>query len=198
MEEEKKELPKGKLEEEKAEKEKEEKEEDWAVIHRERAEFRTKYLHALAESENVRKRVYKEKQEYSTRAIESFLRDWVESFDQFEQAMQFAVKASEEVKNWAIGFQMILTQMSSLLEKWEVRPFASEGKIFDPERHEAMEVVERTDLPPNTITREFKRGYLIKGRVLRLANVQVAQKPQEKKEEISEQGGKEEENAERE
>lgn len=142
------------------------------------AESKDKYLRVLAESENARKRLQKEKQEMIQYAQQSLIIDFLNPIDHMENALKFTQQMSNEVKHWAIGFQMILSQFKDVLTSTGVTPFASEGKPFDPHRHEAIESVSSEDFPPGTVIEECLKGYLMGDKVIRPARVKVSKAPQ--------------------
>jgi len=137
-------------------------------------DFKDKYFRQLADMENMRKRMGKEKQEMIRFGIENAIADFLPVVDQFEQALRFADAASPEVKNWAMGFQMILAQFQGALQNQSISAFSSEGALFDPSLHEAVEAVETSDVPEGTILQEFTKGYKSPTRVIRPARVKVA------------------------
>jgi molecular chaperone GrpE len=94
-----------------------------------------------------------------------------------ENALKFVETMSEEVRNWAMGFQMILGQFKEVLHTNGITPFASEGMRFDPSRHHAIETEESEDIPEGTILKEFVKGYTSKERTVRPARVKVAIAP---------------------
>lgn len=146
-------------------------------------ENKEKYLHALAEGENSRKRLQKERQEMMQHAIQNVIVEFINPIDQLENALKFAEQASPEVKNWVIGFNMILEQFKEVLTHHGVSPFASEGHPFDPHFHEAIEVVESEEHPPGTVVKEHLRGYKTSGgKVIRPARVHVSKAPAANKE----------------
>ena len=134
-------------------------------------DYKDKYLRTLAESENIRKRMQKEKQEILRKAREEVILDFLHPLDNFENAVNFSDTMSEEVKNWAIGFQMILSQFKEALCQNSVKAMATEGKLFDPHLHEAVETLETEEVPAGTIIKEFLKGYVIGDRTLRPAKV---------------------------
>lgn len=150
---------------------------EFAKMSEELREWRDKYMRALAESENMRKRLTKEKQEFVEFAKRDLFRDLLDPVDQFTVALAHADNASPDVQQWAMGFKMILTQLEEFLSRQGIKPFDSLGKPFDPSRHEALETIETTEEPDGTILREYKRGYLIHDQLLRPAAVQVAKTP---------------------
>jgi molecular chaperone GrpE len=143
-------------------------------MQKELVEYKDKYLRLLADAENSRKRLQKEKQEISRYAIEGLIADFLHPLDNLENALKFAQDMSEEVKNWAYGFQMILTQFKDVLAQNGVFPIESLGKQFNPHDHEAVEMIETKEEPPGTIIEECVRGYRMGDRTIRAARVKVA------------------------
>lgn len=142
-------------------------------------EFKDKYWRLLAESENVRKRMQKERQELTKYALQNAIIEFLHPLDTFENAINCGDKASDEVKNWAMGFKMILDQFKEILTNHDVVPFDSEGKLFDPHHHEAVEIEESEEHPDGTIIKEFVRGYRMGDKTIRAARVKVAKLPKE-------------------
>lgn len=138
--------------------------------------WKEKYLLTLAEMENMRKRMQKERYEMSKFGIESTIAEFLPPMDNFENALRFAGSASDEVKNWAIGFEMILSQFKEILSNNGIHPFSSVGTAFDPQQHEAVETVETTEGPDGIILQEFNKGYKSATRTIRPARVKVAKR----------------------
>jgi len=153
-------------------------------LQEELSELQNKYLHTLAELENTRKRMQKEKTESLSFAIENTISEFLPLIDNFENALNFANDSSEEVKNWAMGFQMILSQLKDVLHNHGIVPYHSVGNRFDPHLHDAVEIVETNDHEPGSVIEEFAKGYKSALRVIRPARVKVTKKPLEKKEVI--------------
>lgn len=143
--------------------------------------WKQKYFLALAEQENMRKRMQKEKQETLRYCYENCISEFLAPLDNLENALRFTEQASGEVKNWAMGFQMILTQFKEILHNHGVVAFHSEGNTFDPHYHEAVEILETDEHAEGTILKEFTKGYKSASRTIRPARVKVAKMP--KKEE---------------
>ncbi|MES2273583.1 MAG: nucleotide exchange factor GrpE [Chlamydiota bacterium] len=140
-------------------------------------DWKDKYLRALAEQENMRKRIGKEKQDVTRFGIDNAIAEFIPAIDNFENALRFAATATGEVKNWAIGFEMILSQFKEVLFNHGIVAVHAEGIPFDPEFHEAVEIVETTDHPDGTILQEFTKGYKSASRTIRPARVKVAKHP---------------------
>lgn len=141
------------------------------------SEYKDKYLRLLAESENMRKRLAKEKQEMTAYALQQVLAEFLSPIDHMENALGYTEQMSEEVKHWSLGFQMILTQFKDVLSNHGAKSFTSQGAPFDPHFHEAVETVERTDIPAGIVVEEFVKGYKMGERVLRPARVKVSKNP---------------------
>ena len=142
----------------------------------EEIDWKDKYLRTLAEAENMRKRMQKEKQEIARFGIENAISEFLPAIDHFEKALRFAENAAGDIKNWALGFEMILSQFKEVLHNHGIVAFHSEGNTFDPEFHEAVEIVDTNDHPDGTILQEFTKGYKSASRTLRPARVKVAKK----------------------
>ncbi|MCB1110638.1 MAG: nucleotide exchange factor GrpE, partial [Chlamydiia bacterium] len=72
-------------------------------------EEQEKYLRTLADMENTRKRMQKEKHDSTRFAVENVIGEFLAPLDNFENALSFVHQASEETQTWAKGFEMILT-----------------------------------------------------------------------------------------
>jgi molecular chaperone GrpE len=145
-------------------------------IQNELQEYKNKYMRLLAESENARKRLQKEKQELTKYAVENVIIEFLHPLDHFQHALRFVNNASAEVKNWALGFEMILTQFKNVLAQHGVTTYESTGQKFDPHLHEAVEMVETEEYPPGTIIEELSKGYKIGDKAIRVARVKVAKR----------------------
>ena len=140
-------------------------------------EWKDKYFRALAETENTRKRLQKEKIESQSFAIQDVVLDFLQPLDHLEQALNASQNASDEVKHWAIGFQMILQQLKQVIQDNGISTFESVGQLFDPHLHEAIETEESTTFSEGTVMQEFTRGYKMGARIIRPAKVKVATSP---------------------
>ena len=144
---------------------------------KEAAEFKEKYFLSLAELENTRKRLQKEKQEMTKFAAESILLEFLNPIDNLENALSFTDQMSPETRNWALGFNMLLSQFKDVLVSHGVSAFHTKGTQFDATMHEAVEAEETDKAPDGTIIQEFLCGYKRADRVIRPARVKVAKKP---------------------
>lgn len=147
-------------------------------LKKELAEAKDKYLRTLAEAENARKRLAKEKQEMIQYALQNLIVDFLNPIDHMENALKFTQQMSDDVKHWAVGFQMILTQFKDVLSNNGVAPYPSEGKSFDPHKHEAVETISTNDFPAGTVVEESLKGYAMGDKIIRPARVKVAKAPE--------------------
>jgi molecular chaperone GrpE len=140
---------------------------------RELAEIKDKYLRLLADSENVRKRLRQQSEESVRLQRESLLREMLPMIDNLERAVA-AARGGGNGKPIVEGVEMVLRAMLDFLKAQGVTQVSAVGQPFDPQRHEAVDQVASAEHPPNTVIREFHRGYQIGDRMLRPARVAVA------------------------
>ena len=137
------------------------------------AELNDQYLRKAADFENYRKRMNREKQELTEFANQNLLVDLLPVLDDFERA----TKSSETSKDFASlyeGIIMIQKQLASQLEnKWGLKRFDSEGELFDPNRHEAIQMEKAAGIAETVVKEDYVKGYLLKERVIRYAKVKV-------------------------
>jgi molecular chaperone GrpE len=132
-----------------------------------------RYKRALADLDNFRKRSARETERRLSERTEAVLRDWLEALDSVERAL----RGAEVDSPLAVGLQAVLDQMDAILERYGVKRDGAVGEPFDPERHEAVGVAEPTDeLPDGTIVATARSGFALGDRVLRPAEVVVAQR----------------------
>jgi molecular chaperone GrpE len=128
---------------------------------------------AQAEFDNARKRASKEQQEFRDYALADAIRSFLPAMDSLERALEVKSDAAE-LRN---GVELIYKQLLAALGKLSVNPIVSTGEVFDPRLHEAIEMVETSDVPDHQVIEELQRGYRFKDRLLRPAMVKVAKNP---------------------
>jgi molecular chaperone GrpE len=124
-----------------------------------------------AEFDNARKRAIKEQQDYRDYALADALRTLLPSLDSFERALQVGAGEKSELRN---GVELIYKQLLGALSKLGLQPIQAKGEQFDPHLHEAIEMVDTTDIKDHQILEELQRGYKLKDRLLRPSMVKVA------------------------
>lgn len=136
----------------------------------EAAQNKDKYLRAVADFDNFRKRSLREKEEARHYGAESLLRDLLVILDNMERAVE-AAGDTEQIKQ---GVKMTHDQFKSILRQHGVEIVESHGSAFDPSKHEAVAHVETNEQAPGMVVQEHRRGYLLRERLLRPAMVSVA------------------------
>ncbi len=155
---------------------------EYESLKSEAQEYKNKYLRALAEQENARKRLQKEREQLTQYAVQNAIVDFLSPLDHFENALKFTEQMSDEVKHWGLGFQMILSQFKEVLSRNGIEPIESVGKQMDPHLHEVIEAIPSANHRPGTIIEESMRGYRMGNTTIRPARVKVAKAPQQDKE----------------
>ena len=123
-----------------------------------------------AEFDNARKRAVREQQEFREYAAADFIKNILPILDSFERAL----KAEGDSSDFRNGIELIYRQFQDALQKIGVQPIVSMGRPFDPRVHEAIEMVDTTEVPDHHVLDELQRGYKYKDRLLRPAMVRVA------------------------
>lgn len=134
-------------------------------------------LRAVAEAENTRRRLEREAATGLKYANERLLADLLAVADSLELGLKAAEGAEGPARALAEGMQLTLRQLGSVLEKHGVKPVDPAGQPFNPDFHEAMSMVESTDVPPNHVLSVMQKGYQLHERLLRPAMVVVARAP---------------------
>jgi molecular chaperone GrpE len=128
---------------------------------------------AQAEFENARRRASKEQQDFRDYATVDTVKSLLPVIDSFERALQ----VKSEPGDFRSGVELIYKQLQDALAKLGVRPIPAKGEPFDPHVHEAIEMVETSDVTDHEVLEELQRGYKLKDRLLRPAMVKVAKNP---------------------
>jgi molecular chaperone GrpE len=174
-----------------------EKEDLLEKLEEERDEYKDKYMRNLAEIDNFRKRVKKEKEEYQRYVLSEFLLDLLQVYDNLERALKAKTPAqkngsvlnllvSEDEKSILSGVQMIYKQFSDLLKKYKVVEIDALGKHFDPNVHQALSKEEREGITEPTVVEVYQKGFMYNDKLLKATLVKVAI-PKEEEEEVEEE-----------
>lgn len=143
-----------------------------ATLRGEAKENFDKYLRAVAELENFKKRAAKERSDLLRYSGESMARDILDVVDNLERALLSSVaEGDSEFRN---GVKMILSQFISVLERHGITPQSAFGGMFDPAKHEALASVPTGDKPAGTVIEEYRKAYIFKDKLLRPGQVVVA------------------------
>jgi molecular chaperone GrpE len=134
-----------------------------------------KYLRAVAELENYKKRASKERSEAIKYGQENLLKDILPLVDNLERASGQACNA-DNIEAFKNGLKLIQDQLLSCLERHGVERIDCVGRDFDPHVHEAMLQVDSEEHEENKVIHEFEKGYLLHGRLLRPSRVSVSKR----------------------
>lgn len=140
-------------------------------------ESRDRYLRALADFDNFRKRQREETARLVSCSREELILRLLPVIDNFRRALESA-EAGHSYEALVEGVSLTLRQMSEMFAKEGVEPIEAVGQQFDPELHEAMMSVETDEYPDHSVIDEFETGYTLNGKVLRPARVRVAVAPE--------------------
>lgn len=142
----------------------------------ERDENHNLALRHLAELENYRKRVNREREEDARYRALPLAKDVLPALDNLRRAVQ-AAGASGNAEELIRGVEMVVRQFDEALARHDVKPISAEGSKFDPNRHDALTQVPSPDHEPMTVLQEVERGYTLHDRVLRPSKVIVSAAP---------------------
>ena len=132
------------------------------------------YLRTLADFENTKKRLHREKAEFVRYASETVVRELLPVIDSLDQAL-VAVDKQADPQAVIKGVHLIYRQLLGVLDREGVKRIPTVGEPFDPHQHEAVAQVDATDgASENTIVEEVQVGYTMHGKVIRPAMVKVA------------------------
>jgi molecular chaperone GrpE len=134
--------------------------------------FKDLAMRSLADLDNYRKRAAREKEDAIKYANASFLEKLIPIFDNFELGLA-AARSGNEGSSILSGMEMVLKQLNDFLSDAGVQVIDALGQPFDPNLHEAL-AQEASDSPEGTVVRQIRKGYKLKDRLLRPANVIVS------------------------
>jgi molecular chaperone GrpE len=138
------------------------------------SDLNNKWLRALADLDNYKKRVERDRCRWAEVAREEVVLDLLGVVDNFERALACEDSGPSEPGPFREGVELILRQLTDVLRKHGVTPIRTEGCEFDPNIHEAVGHVESDACGPNEIVEETQRGYMLGDRPLRCSKVVVA------------------------
>ncbi len=151
-------------------------------VRQEAAESLDKYLRAKAEVENTRRRAEMDVANARKFGIERFATELLAVRDSLELARTVDIQQENQsaLEKMHEGLDLTLKLLDSVFEKFTLTVIDPQGEKFDPERHQAMSVVENTAVPPGHVVQVIQKGYILHERLLRPAMVMVAKAPEAK------------------
>ena len=151
-----------------------------AELEDELATAKQEALYALADTQNVRRRLEKELADARAYAATAFARDMLSVADSVARALSAIpadVRNDERFKGLVTGLDATGKELENVLRKNGVEKFTAVGETLDPNKHQAMIEIPSADAAPGTIVQEMQAGYMIRDRLLRPALVGVAKAP---------------------
>jgi len=138
-------------------------------------EEREKTLRTLADTENFKKRLTREKEEFCRYAVSSFIEEIIPVLDNLELALEHGSKKTA-CKELVQGVEMTLSLFRKTLEDNNLVQVGIPGEKFDPSIHEALIQEERDDMEHGTVCQVFQKGFVLNDRLIRPAKVTVSKK----------------------
>jgi molecular chaperone GrpE len=149
---------------------------EWAQanekLQAEKRELLDRLLRSQAELDNFRKRTQKEKEEIRQHGAENLIRSLLPTLDGFERALQHRDESVPEA--FFQGLELIYRELREVLGRAGLVAVETEGQLFDPYLHQAVETVNAPGHREHEIVEEMQRGYKLKNKLLRPAIVKVA------------------------
>lgn len=138
-------------------------------------------LYAQAETQNVRRRLEREKDEARAYAATGFARDILSVADNLIRAVQAipeSLRGDDSMKGLVFGLEATQRELEKVFASHGITRIAAVGLPLDPNQHQAMLEVPTSDQEPGTVVQEMQAGWMIKDRLLRAAMVAVAKAPE--------------------
>ena len=149
-----------------------------AALQAELAALKDQLLRALAETENLRRRSQREREDALKYAAVPFMRDLIGVVDNLRRAMASvspeALEADEHLKTLMDGLEMTETELATVFERHHIVKIDPLGERLDPHSHEAMFEVPDPETPSGTVVQVVQTGYRLHDRLLRPAQVGIA------------------------
>jgi len=150
--------------------------EDLADLRRQAAadsEYHDKMLRTMADMENLKKRLDRDRKDYINYANREMISDLLPVLDNFDRALK-SVEKTEESAPYLQGVEMIYKQLEELLKKQGLEEIKALGEPFNPHLQEAVQTEETDSCPADTVLDVILKGYLFRGNLLRPAAVKVS------------------------
>ena len=141
------------------------------LLREQHEEQKNKYLRALADLENYKKRANLERDEFVRFANEAIVKELLPAVDAFAKAIEYANKSNNE--ELVKGIALVKKLLEDALKKFGVEQIEAIGKPYDPNFHEAI-LTKGSDKQPGVVLEEVQKGYAMHGRLLRPAMVIVS------------------------
>ena len=144
------------------------------ALRAEKANYLDRLARLQAEFDNFRKRSLRDQQDFRDYALAEALKSLLPILDSLDRALKTKGVSVEDFRS---GIELIDKQFHDALSKLGVEPVGAEGETFDPNLHQAVQMVDTDEVEDHRVIDELQRGYRIKDRLLRPAMVRVASNP---------------------
>ena len=149
--------------------------EELAQVRTELEELRDRWIRLNADFENFRRRTLKEREEAYQFGHQALAKDLLPAVDNLERAVDAARKSGVvDLESLLQGLELVQRDLGSVLAKHGMTEVEALGQPFDPSLHEALVQVPDETVPPNTVVQVFQKGYRLRDRLLRPAQVVVS------------------------
>jgi molecular chaperone GrpE len=148
-----------------------------AELEAELAEYKDRLLRALAETENVRRRAQRDREDASKYAIAGFAKDLLSAADNLGRALESLPEAQakdERTRSLIAGVAATERELLGVFERHGIKRIDPKGECFDHNLHQAIFETERPDQPSGSVVEVLQPGYVLHDRLLRPAMVGVA------------------------
>lgn len=142
----------------------------------EAAEMKARYLRAVADLENYRKRIAREKQDIIRSAAANVVESLLPVLDNMKLGLQ-AAENHPEAKDVTFGFKMVDDQLKKSLAEQGLQELIPDGESFDPNHHECIAHQPSEEVAEDHIIQTVRAGYRLNDRLIRAANVIVSSGP---------------------
>jgi molecular chaperone GrpE len=144
------------------------------ALRAEKANYLDRLARLQAEFDNFRKRNTRDQQDFRDYALAEALKSLLPILDSLDRALKTGGVSLQDFRS---GIELIDKQFHDALGKLGVEPIPTEGEVFDPNLHQAVQMVETNEVEDHRVIDELQRGYRLKDRLLRPAMVRVASNP---------------------
>lgn len=141
-------------------------------LKKEKDELRDQFLRKLAEMENLKKRLEREKADYLQYSLSELLLELLGVLDNFERALSVAEQGADG-KTFRDGIELIYRMYLNVLLKKGVQPIEIKDRAFDPNLHHAMATEESDQVKDPEVAEVLQKGYMLHNRLLRPSLVRV-------------------------
>ena len=146
----------------------------------EATEMQSRYLRSVADMENYRKRIAREKQDIIRRAGANVVESLLPVLDNMKLGLQ-AAENHPEAKDVTIGFKMVDEQLKKSLCEQGLEELVPDGEAFDPNLHECIAQQPSDEIKEDHVLQTVRAGYRLNDRLIRAANVIVSSGPTKEK-----------------